>query len=211
MISVYRFVCNAFAENSFLLFDHTGECIFIDPGFDTEAERKALSDFVREQKLKPKMIALTHGHLDHVWGSLWLSRTYTIPMAAHPNEAMLLQYAPAFAQRYGFSMEMPPNISMELQEGELLRFGESELRMLHVPGHSPGSIVFYCEAQGFCIAGDVLFKESIGRSDLPGGNHEQLVSGIREKLMVLPENTLVYPGHGDTTTIGHEKAFNPFL
>jgi hydroxyacylglutathione hydrolase len=157
------------------------------------------------------MLVNTHGHIDHIAGNRFILSTYKIPLAIHGQDSFLLGRAQHFADLFAFDTEVSPGPDQILEEGDEVRFGNSVLSVFHIPGHSPGSIVLYSKESKLMISGDVLFNGSVGRSDLPGGNHKNLVKGITEKLMILPRDTVVYPGHGPATTIGLEYDTNPFL
>lgn len=211
MIEVASFTFNPFQENTYILFDETKECVIIDPGCYTENERKQLKAFIKNNGLKPVKLLNTHCHLDHICGNAFVAKEYNLKLEAHKGEKVVLYAAPAHGQTYGFAFEPSPAIEKYIDEGDIISFGNSELEILFTPGHSPASICFYSKKDGFIIGGDVLFFMSIGRTDLPGGNHQQLLSSIKEKLFVLPNETKVYNGHGQATTIGFEKDNNPFF
>jgi hydroxyacylglutathione hydrolase len=211
MIKIKPFVFNPFQENTFVLYDETGEAVIIDPGCYSEGEKNELVKFIREKGLKPVHLLNTHCHVDHVLGNQFVSEYYGLVPAAHKSDVFLAESAHIQGINYGFQLEPVPAIGNYLEEGMQVQFGHSILDILHIPGHSPGGLVFYNKAEGFMIVGDVLFSGSIGRSDLPGGNHRQLVSAIEKKLFVLGDSMKVYPGHGPSTTIGNEKATNPFF
>ncbi len=157
------------------------------------------------------MLLNTHCHLDHVFGNRFVAETYGLTLQLHPKEKALLDYAPASGLMYEMPFDNYTGEYIYLKEGDTILLGEDELKVIEAPGHSPGHICFYNAAQHFIISGDVLFNRSIGRTDLPGGNHELLLNNIREKLFVLPGETVVYSGHGPITTIGDERKYNPFL
>lgn len=211
MIKIKIFVFNEFSMNTFVLFDETNECVIIDCGCNSEKEEKILVDFISGNALKPVQVLNTHGHIDHVFGNLFIKEKYNIPYFIHPADVFFIEDAVDYGQYFGFNMEVPPQADGFLEEGKDVVFGNSTLHTIHVPGHSPGGVCFYNEEQKILIAGDVLFYGSIGRSDLPGGNHNQLIENIKNKLLVLPDDVVVYPGHGQETTIGFEKQNNPFL
>ncbi len=211
MIKVQKFVVNPFQENSFLLYDETGECIFVDIGSYTVEEKKEVLYFIENNKLKPVKIVNTHCHVDHLLGNSFFKNKYKVPVAAHAGDEFLIANAVEHGSMFGFEVEEPPGIDEYLEEGKPLVFGNSALEIFHVPGHSPGSAAFYSAGDKFVIAGDALFNGSIGRTDLPGGNYDTLISSIREKLMTLPEDVKVYCGHGPETTIGEENRTNPFI
>lgn len=205
------FTFNPFQENTYLLWDESGACVIIDPGNSLSREDEELVEAIENLRLKPAAIWLTHAHADHVCGTAFLVRRFQLPVAVHRQDVRLLENAPFFATLFGFSMEAPPAPSLFVEEGKELFLGDTALEVRHIPGHAPGHVVYIHHESRQILAGDVLFCESIGRTDLPGGNHELLISGIREKLLTLPDDYVVWPGHGPATTIGHERRFNPFL
>lgn len=211
MIVVRRFIVNPLQENSYLLSDETGECIIVDAGFYYPEEFTALSDHLLAQGLRPVALVNTHCHFDHVMGVERLRREQEIPFLCHEEDAFWLSRVGHQAATFGFRVREVLPADRYLKEGEPFGFGHSVLEVIHVPGHSPGHITLYSREEGFLLAGDVIFRRSIGRSDLPGGDYDQLITAIRGKLMTLPEETTVWPGHGPETTIGAEKAENPFL
>jgi len=211
MITVKKFVANQLGENSFVLYDETGECIFIDPGFYFDEEHEDIKDYINSNNLTPVRITNTHCHFDHIMGVEFIRNQYKIPFQAHKDDAFWVDNVSAQAQRFGLEMSPVSPIDEYLTENEFVKFGNSQLKIIHVPGHAPGHLVFYSEENSFLIAGDVLFYGSIGRTDLPGGDYNTLISNIKNKLLVLPDDTKVYCGHGPETTIGFEKTTNPFL
>lgn len=211
MIKVEKFVVNQLGENSFVLFDETGECIFIDPGFYFEEEHEEIKKYIVDHNLSPKKITNTHCHFDHIMGVEFIRNEYNIPFWAHKDDAFWVDNATEQAKRFGLEVNPISPINHYLVEKEFIRFGNSELEIIHIPGHAPGHVVFYSKEDKILIAGDVLFYGSIGRTDLPGGDHETLISNIKNKLFKLPDDTKVYCGHGPETTLGFEKTTNPFL
>jgi hydroxyacylglutathione hydrolase len=211
MLSVKSFVFNPVLENTYVVFNERDACCIIDPGCYFGNERKALEEFLTEQKLTPRYLLNTHCHLDHVFGNKFIHDNYGLTLHLHKNEKILLEYAPKSGLQWNMPFENYRGELIFLEEGEIIRLDRDELKVLLTPGHSPGSICFYSEKDGFLIGGDVLFRSSIGRTDLPGGDFDTLIRSIRTKLFVLPEQVEVYPGHGESTTIGFEKANNPFL
>jgi glyoxylase-like metal-dependent hydrolase (beta-lactamase superfamily II) len=211
MLKIEKFVVNPLQENTFVLSDETRACIFIDPGFYFDVEQKEIIDYVKDNKLKPVKITNTHCHFDHIMGVEFIRGQYKIPFYAHSDDAFWVEQAVFQGKMFGFEMEPVQAPDYFFQENEPLKFGNTEFQIIHVPGHSPGHVVFYSEKEGVLIGGDVLFHGSIGRTDLPGGNYETLIAGIKEKLFRLPDETKVYCGHGPETTLGFEKASNPFL
>jgi hydroxyacylglutathione hydrolase len=202
---------NPFEENTYVLFDGSGECVIIDPGCYTQGEQKWLTQFISSRKLTPVRCLLTHAHLDHVFGCAFVHHTYGLLPELHRGELMVYDYAPISAQKYGVPMEALPAPDRFLLPDTTLTFGNSTLQLLFVPGHSPAHLCFYVASDDFVIAGDTLFAGSIGRTDLPGGNHNALITNIKTQLFTLPDKTVVYSGHGGSTTIGREKQYNPFF
>ncbi|MBK8554734.1 MAG: MBL fold metallo-hydrolase [Lewinellaceae bacterium] len=212
MTNVHVIESNPFAENTCIVFDETGECVLFDPGCYTEQERQQLQRFIEKNGLKPVRLINTHCHLDHVFGNQFVHKTWNLPLEIHQGELPYLQRFADTCRMYGIpNAEPSPEPGRFIEAGEEITFGNTRLQTLLTPGHSLASLSFYCEDDGFVIAGDVLFYESIGRTDLPGGDHETLLASIRNQLFNLPDATVVYPGHGPTTTIRHEKEYNPFL
>jgi glyoxylase-like metal-dependent hydrolase (beta-lactamase superfamily II) len=211
MIHLHQFIFNDFQENTYVIWDETNECVIIDAGCYYENERNDLKKFIEGKNLKPVLLLNTHCHLDHVFGNKWVKETFQIPYYAHTDDLFLLHGMMTTARLYGFQIDLSPDPDHSLTEGEEVKFGNSSLKVLHTPGHSPGSVSLYSESNGFVIGGDVLFNGSIGRVDLPGGNYETLMQNITTKLLTLPEETKVYSGHGTVTTIGAEKRMNPFV
>ena len=206
------FVFNPVEENTYLLYDDTKECVIIDPGCYSPAEQAQLKEFIQEKGLTVKHILNTHLHFDHCFGINFVSNTYGVGLQAHKDDEEFLHRLPEQAARFGFHVnEENPVISQYINEGDIISFGEQSLKAIHVPGHSPGSIVFYSEEYGCLFVGDVLFQQSIGRTDLPGGDYDTLINGIKAKLYTLPDETRVFPGHGPDTTIGFEKRNNFYV
>ncbi len=210
-IHIQSFTFNPFQENTYLLYDESKQCLIIDPGCSNSAERKQLIDFVEEKSLLPVRLLNTHCHIDHILGNKFVSDTYKLDLEANKNDLRTLEAGRVSAEIFGIEYEESPLPKVFLEEGDVIQIGESQLEIAFTPGHSAGSICFYNRQQKFIIGGDVLFYQSIGRTDLPGGNHAQLLESIRTKLFTLPDDFTVYPGHGPSTTIGFEKMHNPFL
>ncbi|PSR57294.1 MBL fold hydrolase [Adhaeribacter arboris] len=210
-MNVTSFTFNPFSENTYLLHDDTKECIVIDPGCYDKNEQENLTNFVAEQGLKITKLVNTHCHVDHVLGNKFISDKYQVDLIIHEADLPTLKAVAVYAPSYGFTRYEELLPSKYLKEGELLRFGNTELQILFTPGHAPGHVVFYHAPSEQVIGGDVLFHRSIGRTDLPGGNYATLIQSIKTKLFTLPASVTVYPGHGPSTTIGEEKKFNPFL
>ncbi len=211
MLTVHSFVFNPFSENTYVVYDDQKNAVIIDPGNFEDHESNALKQFIEEQELNIKNILLTHAHIDHVLGLQWAFDTWNVPVLMHQEDQEILERNTMSARQFGFFFKPFNGDINYLSEGEIYKIGEDELKIYHVPGHSPGSIAFHSEKQNLIISGDVLFQGSIGRTDLYKGNHEQLLESIRTKLFILPKETEVFSGHGNPTNIGFEKQYNPFF
>lgn len=211
MLTVKTFVFSPVQENTYVLSDEKDACCIIDPGCYFGGERRELEEYVEQQGLTPQILLNTHCHLDHVFGNKFVYDRWGLPLHLHEMEKPVLEVAPVMGRDWGMPFENYRGPMVLLEPGEKVQLGEDELEILFLPGHSPGSVGFYSAAQGFLIAGDTLFRDSIGRTDLPGGDHMTLLNSIREVLWALPDETVVYPGHGERTTIGWEKKHNPFI
>ncbi|MEZ4906114.1 MAG: MBL fold metallo-hydrolase [Saprospiraceae bacterium] len=183
----------------------------IDPGCNSDYERNQLLTFIDDNSIKITSILLTHGHIDHILGLNFITNKYNLIPMLNSEDIFLLDSANKIAELYGIKYDGYENKTNNIEDKSTLNIGNIELECIHVPGHSPGSICFYNKSKNILIAGDVLFNMSIGRTDLPGGNYEQLITGIQKRLFTLPEETIVYPGHGIKSSIGHEKYHNPFF
>lgn len=212
MITIKTFEFNYFQENTFLLFDETREAVLIDCGCCRKEEEKELSNFIAENKLIVKQLLCTHLHLDHIFGNPYIYKTYGLKPQAHKLDVEIIPSPEEQAKLFGLRNHQE-NIPVEkyLVGNQTIQFGKSELVVITVPGHSPGSVAFYNRKNGFVIVGDALFSGGIGRTDLWGGNQEVLVAAIKDKLFALPDETVVYPGHGTETRIIDEKLNNPYL
>ena len=211
MFTVKAFTFSPVQENTYILYNEQKKAFIIDPGCYFDEEREELASFLKQTELTPVQLLNTHCHLDHVFGNKWIYETYSLELHLHANEKQVLDYAPASGLMWNLPFDNYNGPLNWLNEGDEIVMGEDKLTVLFTPGHAPGHVCFYCKAQNFVIGGDVLFRESIGRTDLPGGHHQTLLNSIRSKLFVLPNETIVYSGHGPATTIGHEKKHNPFL
>lgn len=211
MINIKQFTFNPYQENTYILFDEVGECVIIDPGMYESSEQNEFVAFIKSAGLKPVMLLNTHCHIDHVLGNKFVFDNWSLKPQFHRGELPVLQAVAGYAPQMGMRYELSPEPEHYLEETGSLTFGNSKLDLIFAPGHSPAHLCFYSEADNFLIGGDVLFYNSIGRTDLPGGNHEQLIQSIKENLFVLPDDCKVFPGHGRSTTIGFEKKTNPFL
>lgn len=211
-MTIKHFVFNPFMENTYLIYDHTGEAAIIDAGCNSVHEYATLSNYITEQKLTLKYVLNTHLHLDHQFGNAYLFETYGIAPMAHRADAPFIETIPAQAAMYGLPLERQPiAVTHFLQHGDEICVGQIKLQVLHTPGHSKGGVCFYCKSEQTVFAGDTLFKGSIGRTDLPGGDYDELIRSIQRQLLTLPDETRLFCGHGESTTIGQERAMNPFL
>lgn len=213
MLKVQTFTFNAFGENTYIVYDdESRQALIVDPGMDNEDEETIVDNFIIGNHLELKYLVLSHLHIDHVWGVPVVKEKYGLPVTAHNDGGYLGSIIDAQAQMFGLR-KSPGKIEIEnkVADGDRLMLGKEAIEVLHVPGHSPGGIVLYAPEAHFLIAGDVIFYHSIGRTDLPGGNYRQLVEGIKNKILTLPSDTIIYPGHGPATTVGEEAANNPFI
>lgn len=212
MIEVLKLTFNPFQENTYILFDETKECIIIDPGCYTSEEENHLRLVIAENELNPVRLISTHSHIDHILGNDFVYRTYGLKPEIHPLDLPTQQAVPSYAHVYGFNGYKPsPEPVSFIDVKDPIRFGNSELEVRFVPGHAPGHVVLIAHEEKFVINGDCLFLGSIGRTDLPGGNLNTLLTNIQTELFTLPEDYKVYCGHGPETTIGYEKQSNPFF
>lgn len=213
MLSVQRFTFNSLAEHTYVVYDETKACAIIDPGCFEQQEKQMLSDFIQAHALQVTHLINTHCHIDHVLGNHYVKNSYSVKLAIHPQEVPMLQLATTYAPQCGINGIIgyePTEAEILLTEGDTIQVGNTQLAVLHVPGHSPGHIVLYSRQDQLCLVGDVLFQGSIGRTDLPGSDHDTLIQSIHQKLFPLGDQVTIYPGHGPATTIGVEKSNNPF-
>ncbi len=209
MIQTFEF--SPFYENTYVVADASGEAVIIDPGCYEQAEKHALAKYIADNTLKVKKLLLTHAHLDHVFGCAFVKRTYSVKTYLHELDQVIFNDVESRCQLFGLRGYEPSEVDAYLTEGEQIQFGHTTLDVVFVPGHAPGHVAFVNHAERYLIGGDVLFRGSIGRTDLPYANHADLVDSIRTQLYTLPDDYVVYPGHGEPTTIGHEKKTNPFV
>ena len=211
-MEINQITFNPFQENTFILWDETKECIIIDPGCYEKNEKDYLSNFIESNNLKPVKLINTHCHIDHILGNKFVSEKWNLELYMHKTDLPLLEGAGDIAKMYGFeNYKGSPNPKHFLEEGDVLEFGESKLKILFTPGHAPGHICLYNKEDKFIVAGDVLFNGGIGRTDLPGGDYDTLINSIKTKLLCLQDDTEVFCGHGPSTSIGKERLSNPFL
>lgn len=211
MIDIKKFVFNPVKENTYVLFDETNECAIVDPGMYDGREQDQFVGFIKERALQPVLLLNTHCHYDHVFGNKFVFDNWGLKPQFHRGELPILQAIPSYLPRMGLQYELSPEPEIFLPENGEISFGNSKMKLIFAPGHSPAHLCFYAEDDNFLVGGDVLFYSSIGRTDLPRGNHAQLISSIKNNLFILPDDCDVYPGHGPATTIGFEKLNNPYL
>ena len=211
MLTVQSFTFNPVQENTYVLYNEKGDCCIIDPGCYFASEEQALTDFIEQNNLTPILLLNTHCHLDHIFGNRFVHRKYNLLLHLHPEEKQVLDFGPAAGQLWQLPFDNYDGELVFIHEGDTIRIGEDVLHVLFTPGHSPGSVSFYDKEAKFMISGDVLFQGSVGRTDLPGGDFTVLEESILTKLYTLPEDTIVYSGHGGSTTIGDEMKTNPFV
>ena len=211
MLHIKSFTFNPFQENTYLIYDEDKYGVLIDPGCFEPEEKQELLEFIKKENIQIKQLVNTHCHIDHVLGNSWAKKTFSIPLAIHEKEIAVLKSVDVYAPNYGFVNYEGSQPDIFLKEGDELSVGKEKLKILFVPGHSPGHLVFYHQKSGIALAGDTLFHGSIGRTDLPGGDHDLLISKIKQVLFSLPDETVIYSGHGPKTTIGFEKEHNPFV
>ena len=211
MLNVKIFQFNPLQENTYLIFNEEQHCMVVDPGCYSDQERQQLLQFVASKGLRPVLLVNTHCHLDHVFGNMFIHEQFGLELHIHEGEQKVLEMAPTSGLMWNLPFDNYQGKLHFIDESLPLQLGNDRLEILFTPGHSPASISFYSQKDDLLIAGDVLFRESVGRTDLPGGNPDILAQSIRTKLYTLPNETIVYPGHGIPTTIGHEKHHNPFI
>ena len=210
-MNIEKLTFNPFQMNTYIVFDNDKNCVIIDPGCFGAAEQEKMLSFIESRSLKPTAIVNTHYHIDHVLGNDFIKEKYAIKIKAHKEGEKIWSNMGYYSQMLGVD---PSGFSAPdefIDENDLIQVGASTLQVLYTPGHAAGSICLYCKESGFVVTGDVLFDGSIGRTDLPTGDYDVLRDSIFQKLYTLPDETIVYPGHGPSTTIGKEKISNPFL
>ncbi len=211
MIVVQSFTFNLFEEKTFVVWDETGEGVIIDPGCHAQSERDKLIRFIEEKKITLRFLLNTHGHIDHIVGNEFVKKQWNLPFIAHKFIVKEIEKAKEYGHLYEMALSNPPFPDEYADAGSKILFGNTVFDVLYTPGHALSHISFYEAASKSLFSGDVLFQMGIGRWDLPGGNVEVLLESIRAQLLPLPPETVVYCGHGDTTTIGLEKRMNPYI
>lgn len=210
-LMIKTFYFNDLRTCCYVLYDGTGECAIVDPGCYTETEKTRLTGFIEDNHLTPKMILLTHGHFDHVMGCAFVSSRWNIPTYMNRKDISQIARATSYGTYFGYTFDAPDQEPADISEGDIISFGRTSLEARLSPGHSPGGVVYYNAEEHYALTGDSLFAGSIGRTDLPGGDLDLLMNSLKERILTLPPDTTVCPGHGQSTTIGHEINTNPFL
>lgn len=211
MTKIKVFYLNDIRECCYIIYDDSKECAIVDPGMQTDNECGRIEKFITENQLKPVMLLCTHGHFDHVMGNAFVSKRWNIPTYINPNDKQLLMDAGNYFKSFGYDLEQPPIETIDLHDGDEIKFGETILKVITTPGHTKGSVCFYCEKGNFILTGDTLFAGSIGRTDLPGGDYDQLMESLLDKVIKVNKEARVLPGHGPESTIIVELQNNPFL
>ncbi|MFI3293048.1 MAG: MBL fold metallo-hydrolase [Rikenellaceae bacterium] len=211
-MKIATLVFNFVSENTYIIWDATGECVIVDAGNSNDKENQALVNFISQNNLKPVMAINTHGHFDHLLGVEFVREEYGVPFAMSSKDQYLLDSTPCGSVVYGMTLgSMPTSVDIDLSQTEELKFGDTTLKIIPTPGHTPGHVSLYEPNEKVLITGDTIFKESIGRTDLPGGDYRQLMTSILKNIMPLGDDVRIFPGHSGDTTIGHEALYNPFI
>ena len=211
MAKVKSFLNNPYLEHTYIMYDESGECAIIDPGMDTAFDQNSVVNFIKIHDLKPVLLLNTHCHIDHVLGNKFVFDQYGLKPKFHKGQLAQLERIVSYAPAIGIRYEVSPLPDEYLPETGIIQFGNTTFELIFAPGHSPAHLCFYDKDSKILMGGDVLFKGTIGRTDLPGGDHDLLIKNIKEKLFILPDECVVYPGHGAETTIGLEKKTNPYF
>ena len=210
-MNIQRFVFNPIQENTYVLWDATGECVIVDAGNFSAREDRTLSDFIAQHNLRPVAAVNTHGHFDHTFGVPYLKRTFDVPFILSGKDRFLLENAATSGSVFGVPTGEQPEIDVDADTLEEVRFGDTVLRIIPVPGHTPGHVALYEPQSKSLFTGDTLFRESIGRTDLPGGDYSWIMRSILENILPLGDEVKIYPGHGEASDLGHESMYNPFV
>ncbi len=211
MLNIKVFTFNPFQENTYIVFDETKECVIIDPGMHNSSEEESLRSFIEENELKPKLLLNTHCHLDHVFGNGYCMDKFNLGLKIHKADLPTLEFGSTAAAMYGVNFDGSPEPTEFFEDRDIIRFGNTELEVSHVPGHCPGHVVFIHHESKVIVGGDLLFQGSVGRVDLPGGNGAELDNSIRTKIYTLSDDYRILPGHGPETNVGFERKNNPFV
>lgn len=211
MLTIETLVFNPFQENTYLIIDESGQTIIVDAGNYTAAEDNKLDQYIAARGLKPVLALNTHGHVDHILGIEHVCSTYKIPFAVDSRDEFLLEAAPSHGAAYGFNIASSPKIDLDLKGQSEIKLGEHTLQLIETPGHTPGHISIYDPQSKSLLTGDTLFRESIGRTDLPGGDYKVIMASILNNIVPLGDEVKIYPGHGPSSSIGHEVLYNPFV
>ena len=211
MIKVKKFESRQAGGCCYVVSDETGECVIVDPGFNTPEEKKAVSEYIAENGLKPVKLLCTHWHYDHVMGNRFITDTYMVQTYIHPKDKGLLKLTKMICLAFGIQAENPSMDTVDIKDGDVITFGNSSLKVMHTPGHTEGSVCFYSERDGLCLTGDTLFAGSIGRTDFPGGDSGKMQMSLKRLVAELPAQCVIYPGHGEKSTMAIEVETNPFL
>ena len=212
MLNIQKFVCNMIQENCYVVSDETKECIIVDCGAYYEEERRAIVDYIRHNQLTPKHLVATHGHIDHNFGNNTIYEAFGLKPEVEADDEQLINMLPQQAQAIAgveLDYKMPP-VGKYLRETDTISFGSHTFTLLHTPGHTPGGVFYYCKEEKVAFSGDTLFRGSIGRTDLPGGNSFLIIQSLR-MIAQLPDDTTILPGHGQQNTIGYELRSNPYM
>jgi len=211
MITVKTFICNPFQENTYILYDETGECVIVDAGCYTPDEQESIDNFIAGNNLKPVKLLNTHGHIDHIAGIEYLSKKYKIELYMHADDVDNINRSVAMGAAWGFNIQVPSCEVNFVEGNDNVTFGNSTLKVIALPGHTKGGVGYYNAEQKIIMVGDTLFRGSIGRTDLPGGDYETIIRSIIKNLLPLGDEVRYYSGHGESSTLGHERRYNPFV
>jgi glyoxylase-like metal-dependent hydrolase (beta-lactamase superfamily II) len=211
MITVKTFICNPFQENTYILYDETGECVIVDAGCYGPDEQENIDSFIAGNNLKPVKLLNTHGHIDHIAGIEYLSKKYGIELYIHADDVDNINRSATMGAAWGFNIQVPTCKVNFVEENDKVTFGTSTLKVIALPGHTKGGVGYYNDEQKIIMVGDTLFRGSIGRTDLPGGDYETIIRSIIKNLLPLGDEVRYYSGHGESSTLGHERRYNPFV
>jgi len=211
MITVKTFICNPFQENTYILYDETGECVIVDAGCYSPDEQENIDSFIAGNNLKPVKLLNTHGHIDHIAGIEYLSKKYGIELYMHADDVDNINRSATMGAAWGFNINVPTCKVNFVEDNDTIMFGSSTLKVVALPGHTKGGVGYYNDEKKIIMVGDTLFRGSIGRTDLPGGDYETIIRSIIKRLLPLGDEVRYYSGHGESSTLGHERRYNPFV